>query len=58
MKPWYQSKTIWLGVATIALAALDAALQLEWLRDAPEWVLAALGAMVIGLRSITKEAIK
>lgn len=50
MKNWYESKTIWLGIGTIATAIVSALLGgADW----PEAVLAGVGATNIVLRSRT-----
>lgn len=50
MKSWYKSKTIWLGLGTIATAVVTALLQgAGW----EEGVMAAVGALGIILRAKT-----
>lgn len=54
MKRWYESKTIWLGLATIATAALSA------LAGGAGWqeaVIAAIGAANIFIRTQTDKPI-
>lgn len=52
MKPWYASKTIWVGVATIALAGVSALTSGGTWKDA---ALAIVGAANLWLRTQTVE---
>jgi len=54
MKPWYESRTIWLGLATLAAAALSA------LAGGAGWqeaAIAGIGAANIFLRTQTEKPI-
>jgi hypothetical protein len=55
MKSWYKSKLVWLGLLTVASAALDAAFL-----DGATWrsiITAVLGAAIVALRAVTSEII-
>jgi hypothetical protein len=54
MKSWYESKTIWLGLATIAIAVVSAVAGGAGWQDA---VLAAIGAANIFLRTQTDKPV-
>ena len=61
MKNWYQSKTIWFNVGTMAVAGLTAVAGSEWIAENP--VAAAVVTCVISiinvyLRKVTEEGIK
>ena len=54
MKPWYKSRTIWLGVGTIAAAVVSSLVAGgTW----KEGVLAAIGALNIFVRTQTSKPI-
>ena len=60
MKPWWQSKTIAVNVATAVLAALVAVQGTPLVADHPAlaaWLTAAVGAVNIALRLVTYELI-
>ena len=50
-KPWYQSKTLWMGVASVAVAAYNAVAQNFGTPAIPEWIFAILGAVGVYGRS-------
>ena len=52
MKSWYESKTIWLGVATIATAVVSALVGGAGWQEA---VIAAIGAANVYLRTQTEK---
>lgn len=55
MKKWYLSKTIWLGVAAVAVAGLQA------YQTSGDWitaVIAGFGVASIALRAVTKDPVK
>ncbi|HPM53155.1 MAG TPA: hypothetical protein PK282_13075, partial [Rhodoglobus sp.] len=54
MKSWYESKTIWLGVATIATAVVSALVGGAGWQEA---VLAAIGAANVYLRTQTEKPV-
>jgi hypothetical protein len=54
MKKWYQSKTVWLGIATSAMAGLS---MLDQGASWPQVSMAVIGAAIIALRSITDKPI-
>jgi len=54
MKSWYESKTIWLGVATIATAVVSALVGGAGWQEA---VLAAIGAANVYLRTQTDKPV-
>jgi len=54
MKSWYESKTIWLGLATIVTAAVSAVAGGAGWKEA---MLAAIGATNIFLRTQTDKAV-
>lgn len=49
------SKTVWFGVALVALGALEAAQQLPF--SMPEWTLSVIGIAVVALRTVTKNPV-
>jgi len=53
MKPFYLSKTVWLGVAVAVLAGLEQAQTLEL----PTWAIGLIGAAIVFLRSVTSKGI-
>ena len=60
MKTWYQSKTIWFNVGTMAVSALTAALGSEWIAEQPvaaAVITCAIAVVNVYLRKITKEGI-
>ena len=60
MKKWFQSKTIWLNVATFMTSGLAALAGSDWFKDNPEAAAIVGGAIAICnivLRFVTKEPI-
>jgi hypothetical protein len=53
-KPWWQSKTVLAGVATVALVAYSEASSIFGLPPVPEYVYAVLGALGIYGRMTAK----
>lgn len=58
-KPWWQSKTIWAGVATVIFSAWTAAHGAFGIPDVPTWLLGILAALtgtgtIIGRTAATK----
>jgi hypothetical protein len=54
MKHWYRSKTIWLGVLTIAMSGLTAA------QEGASWqqiAIGCVGAAIILLRTVTDKPV-
>lgn len=61
MKNWYQSKTIWFNVGTMAVAGLTAVAGSEWIAENPvsaAIVTCAISIINVYLRKVTEEGIK
>ena len=61
MKSWYQSKTIWFNVGTMAVAGLTAIAGSEWIVENPvaaAVVTCAISIINLLLRKVTNEGIK
>jgi len=61
MKKWYQSKTIWFNVGTMAVSALTAILGSQWIAEQPiaaAVVTCAIAVVNVLLRKITDEGIE
>lgn len=61
MKSWYQSKTIWFNVGTMAVAGLTAVAGSEWIAENPvaaAIVTCAISIINVYLRKVTEEGIK
>ena len=52
-KPWYKSKTVWLGLATVAVGVLE---YLETIA-LPSWGYAVVGALLVALRMVSNGAV-
>ena len=50
-KPWYQSKTIWIGIVAVIITAYNAASATFALPAIPEFVFGILGALGIYTRA-------
>lgn len=61
MKNWYQSKTIWFNVGTMAVAGLTAVAGSEWIAENPvaaAIVTCAISIINVYLRKVTDEGIE
>jgi len=61
MKKWYQSKTIWFNVGSMAVSALTAIAGSEWIAEQPviaAVVTCAIAIVNVYLRKITEEGIE
>jgi hypothetical protein len=61
MKNWYQSKTIWFNVGSMAVAGLTAVAGSEWIAENPiaaAIVTCAISIINVYLRKVTQEGIK
>ena len=61
MKNWYQSKTIWFNVGTMAVAGLTAVAGSEWIAENPiaaAIVTCAISIINVYLRKVTQGGIK
>lgn len=61
MKNWYQSKTIWFNVGTMAVAGLTAVAGSEWIAENPvaaAIVTCAISIINVYLRKVTDEGIQ
>jgi len=56
-KPWYTSKLVWLGIITSLLPVLDWASGQDIIANNP-WVMFAIGAATVLLRSVTTNALR
>jgi hypothetical protein len=54
MKPFWQSKTIWLGVITALLGFLE---QVQAIPDLPPPAVTCLGVLIVALRLVTGKPI-
>lgn len=52
-KPWWRSKTLWVGVATVVLSALEYMQQIQFFKDYPQ-VVGIIGLAMMYLRTVTK----
>lgn len=57
-KKWFLSKTIWVGVVAVLLAAYSTAAVQFGLPAIPEWVFGILGALGIYTRSTATTVLK
>ena len=57
VKAWWQSKTVWAGIAAIGVAAYNEASSTFGLPPIPEWAFAILGALGIYGRAVAREAL-
>lgn len=56
-KPWYASKTIWVGVLSVGVVAYNSAVSQFGIPPIPEFVYAILGAIGVGTRSTATKRI-
>lgn len=58
MKPWYQSKTVWIGILTVIISLLNYLGQQDFSDlGAVNWPTFAAGALMIVLRWVTDQPI-
>jgi hypothetical protein len=56
IKPWWQSKLIWVGVLQVVLASLQLSQNVDW-SDPMAWTLFGTGLVTIVLRWLTDEPV-
>jgi hypothetical protein len=54
-KPFYLSKSNWAAVLGFVVTALNA--KFQWLAISPEETAAIMGALMVGMRAVTKGAV-